>query len=217
MNNVLKAAKLDFSLVKPYTWNMLFSMLFPVVFSLMNRSLVYGVSFTMCFIGMTASYTFTISEKNGMERLYAVLPISRKHMVLGRYLYTCVLGLMALLITLIVQSIVFGFVLDIDITVEDIIAAALTGMIMFTVYAVFMLPGYYKFGSIKGRFFMFVPLAGYFAVVIFSSELDIKNSRVLSAILGDPVLFTAVILIICIIAFAVSIAVSVHILKNKDV
>ena len=217
MNKILKAAKLDFSLVRPYTWNMVFSMLFPVVFSLMNKSLVYGVSFTMCFIGMTASYTFTISEKNGMDRLYAILPIQRKHMVLGRYLYTCALGLMALLITLIAQSLVFGLVLDIEVTVEDIFAAALTGMIMFTVYTVFMLPGYYKFGTIKGRLFMFVPLAGYIAVVLLSSELDIKNSRVLSAILSDPVLFTAVTLIICIIAYAVSIAVSVHILKNKDV
>ena len=47
--------------------------------------------------------------------------------------------------------------LNIEVTVEDIFASALTGIVMFTVYTVFMLPGYYKFGSIKGRFFMFVP------------------------------------------------------------
>lgn len=217
MNNVLKAAKLDFSLVRPYAWNMVFSMLFPVVFSLMNRSLVYGVSFTMCFIGMTASYTFTISEKNGMERLYAVLPVPRKHMVLGRYLYTCALGLTALLITLIAQSLVFGLVLDIDVTAEDIFAAALTGMIMFTVYTVFMLPGYYKFGTIKGRLFMFVPLAGYIAVVLLSSGIDLKSVPVISAVLKNPAVFAAVTLLICIIAFAVSITVSVKILRNKDV
>lgn len=217
MNNVLKAAKLDFSLVKPYAWNIVFSMLFPVIFSLINKSLVYGVSFTMCFIGMTASYTFAVSEKNGMERLYSILPIPRKHMVIGRYLYTCSLGLSALLITLIVQPIVFWLVLDIDVTVEDIVAAALTGLIMFTVYTVFMLPGYYKFGSIKGRFFMFVPLAGYIAVVIFTADLDLKSVPAVSAILGDPVLFFVITLFVCIIAFALSIALSVKILQNKDV
>lgn len=217
MNNVLKAAKLDFSLVRPYTWNLVFSMLFPVVFSLMNRSLVYGVSFTMCFIGMTSSYTFAVSEKNGMERLYAILPVPRKHMVIGRYLYTCTLGLTALLITLIVQPTVFQLVLKVDVTAEDIFAAALTGIIMFTVYTVFMLPGYYKFGSIKGRFFMFVPLAGYIAVVIFSSDIDLESVPAISAILEDPAVFIAVTLLMCMIAHAVSIAVSVHILKNKDV
>ena len=217
MNNILKAAKLDFSLVRPYAWNLVFPMLFPVIFSLMNTSLVYGVSFTMCFIGMTASYTFEISEKNGMERLYAILPIPRKHIVLGRYLYTCTLGLTALLVTLIVQPIVFRLVLGVDVTVEDIIAAALTGIIMFTVYTAFLLPSYYKFGTVKGRLFMFVPLAGYIAVVIFSSDIDLENVPAISAVLENPAVFIAVTLLGCIIAYAVSIAVSVHILKNKDV
>lgn len=217
MNNILKAARLDFSLVRPYTWNMVFPMLFPVIFSLMNTSLVYGVSFTMCFIGMTASYTFEVSEKNGMERLYAILPIPRKHMVIGRYLYTCTLGLTALLVTLIVHPIVFRLVLDTDVTVEDIITAALTGIIIFTVYTALLLPSYYKFGTVKGRLFMFVPLAGYIAVVLLSSDIELESVPVISSILANPTLFTAAVLLICLIVFAVSIAVSVRILHNKDV
>lgn len=217
MNNILKAARLDFSLVKPYIWNMVFPMLFPVIFSLMNTSLVYGVSFTMCFIGMTASYTFEVSEKNGMERLYAILPIPRKHMVLGRYLYTCTLGLTALLITLIVHPIVFRLVLGIVVTVEDIITAALTGIIMFTVYTALLLPSYYKFGTVKGRLFMFVPLAGYIAVVFLSLDIDFEKVPAISAVLENPAVFITVTLLMCMLAYAVSIAVSVHILKNKDV
>ena len=217
MNNVLKAAKLDFSLVKPYWWNTLFVMLFPVVFSIMNKSLVYGVSFTMCFIGMTTSYTFSVSEKNGMDRLYGILPIPKKYMVLGRYLYNCAMGFSALLVSLIVYSIVLRAAFEIDVTLEDFITSALTGLIMFTIYTVFSLPGYYKFGAIKGRFFMFVPMAGYIAVVIFASDLDLKSVPAISAILSDPVIFTVAVLIVCVIAFALSIAVSVRILQNKEV
>lgn len=217
MNNVLKAAKLDFSLVRPYTWNLVILMLFPVFFSLMNPTLVHGVSFTMCFIGMTASYTFTISEQNGMDRLYAILPISRKHMVIGRYLYTCTLGLTPLLITLIVQPIVFRLVRGMVVTVEEIITAALTGIIMFTVYTALLLPSYYKFGSIKGRLFMLVPLAGYIAVVFLSSDIDFKSVPAISAVLENSAVFIAVTLLMCVIAYTLSIAVSVHIIKNKDV
>lgn len=41
---------------------------------------------------MASGYTFSISEKNGMERLYGILPITKKEFVLGRYLYTIIMG-----------------------------------------------------------------------------------------------------------------------------
>ena len=217
MNNVLKAAKLDFSLVRPYAWNMVFSMLFPVVFSLMNRSLVYGVSFTMCFIGMTSSYTFTISEKNGMERLYGILPVSRKQMVIGRYLYTCALGVSALLISLVAQPIVLSRFLYVDVTKDDIIAAAMTGMILFTFYTAFLLPGYYKFGSIKGRVFVFIPVAGYLAILMLFFDHGLDSGAKILEIFSDPVMFIAITPLVCITVLALSVTLSVKILQNKDV
>ena len=216
MSNIIKAAKMDFSLVKPYWWNLAFIMLFPVCFSVMNTSLVYGVSFAMCFVGMTASYTFSISEKNGMERLYGILPVPKKDMVLGRYLYTGALGLVTLTFSIVVHSIVLYKWASVEITAEDMIAAVLTGIIMFTFYTSFMLPGYYKFGAIKGRFVMFVPLAVYFAILWITSSFDVELDPVLSDLLNDPIIFIAAVLLVCIIAFSVSIFASVRILQNKE-
>lgn len=213
MSNVLKAAKLDFSLVRPYWWNTAFVMLFPVVFSVMNTSLVYGVSFTMCFIGMTASYTFSISEKNGMERLYGILPIPKKDMVLGRYLYTCAMGLLALLVSLVIHSIVLYKWASIEVTAEDVIAATLTGIVMFTFYTAFMLPGYYKFGAIKGRFVMLIPVAVYLAILWLTSNINIK----FDTIFDNPVIFSAAVVLGCVTALVISVLVSVRILKNKEV
>ena len=70
MSNILKAAKLDFALIKPYIKVICFTMLLPAAFAAINRSLLTGVAFAMCFIAMTTGYTFSITEKNGMERLY---------------------------------------------------------------------------------------------------------------------------------------------------
>ena len=90
MNNILKAAKLDVALVKPYIKTICFTLVLPIVFAAINRSLLTGVSFAMCFIAMTTGYTFSVTEKNSMERLYGILPIKKSEMVIGRYLFVLV-------------------------------------------------------------------------------------------------------------------------------
>ncbi len=106
MSNALKATKLDFSLVKPYIKVIGFTMLLPIAFAAINRSLLTGVSFAMCFIAMTTGYTFSITEKNSMERLYGILPVKKSEMVTGRYLFVLALGALALMVSLIAQPIV---------------------------------------------------------------------------------------------------------------
>ena len=60
----------------------------------------------MCFIAMTTGYTFSVTEKNSMERLYGILPVKKSEMVMGRYLFVIVLGVIALVVSLITQPIV---------------------------------------------------------------------------------------------------------------
>ena len=103
MSNILKATRLDFSLVKPYVKVIGFTMLLPIAFAAIKRSILTGVSFAMCFIAMTTGYTFSVTEKNSMERLYGILPVKKSEMVMGRYLFVIVLGVIALMVSLITQ------------------------------------------------------------------------------------------------------------------
>ena len=103
MSNILKATRLDFSLVKPYVKVIGFTMLLPIAFAAISRSILTGVSFAMCFIAMTTGYTFSVTEKNSMERLYGILPVKKSEMVMGRYLFVIVLGVIALMVSLITQ------------------------------------------------------------------------------------------------------------------
>ena len=216
MNDTLKAARLDFYLIKSYTKSLLFTIAFPVVLAALNKSLINGISFAVCFIGVTAGYAFTISEKNGMERLYGILPILKKHMVIGRYLYTCTMGLLTLAISLIVQPIVL-YLLGLAVSSADIIIAAVTSIILFSLYTVFLLPVYYKFGSIKGRFFIFLPVTGYLAVLLLTSKTDFESSPVLSSDISHPFVLLICAVFICIIAFLLSVFVSIRIFENKEV
>ena len=160
MSNTLKATKLDFSLVKPYIKVIGFTMLLPIVFAAINRSILTGVSFAMCFIAMTTGYTFSVTEKNSMERLYGILPIKKSEMVTGRYLFVLALGAIALVVSLITQPIVLRAMGE-RVGAFDMISAAIGGLFLFALYTVFQIPGYYKYGAIKGRVFMYIPVAGF--------------------------------------------------------
>lgn len=214
MSNILKATKLDFSLVRPYFKVIGFTMLLPIAFAAINRSILTGVSFAMCFIAMTTGYTFSITEKNSMERLYGILPVKKSEMVIGRYLFVLALGALALVVSLITQPIVLSLIGE---TVEktDIISAAIGGLFLFALYTVFQIPGYYKFGSIKGRVFMYIPVAGFLATLFLLPKIPMENS-IISTLSNSPVLLIVLMIVLVVVMYAVSILFSIRIMKNKE-
>ncbi|MBD5535672.1 MAG: ABC-2 transporter permease [Lachnospiraceae bacterium] len=216
MNDTLKATRLDFALIKPYMKNICLTMAIPVAFAALNRSLMTGISFAMCFIAMTAGYTFSVSEKSGMDRLYGILPISKKNLVLGRYLYTCSMGLLAFLFSIIIHPIVLK-ALGETVQPVDICLAAILGILMFTLYTVFQLPGYYKFGSINGRIFMYIPVVGFLAILLFVSKLDVTSNPIFAALTGNPIISVIILVLVCIIAYLLSIILSIKIVQRKEV
>ena len=214
MSNILKATKLDFSLVRPYFKVIGFTMLLPIAFAAINRSILTGVSFAMCFIAMTTGYTFSITEKNSMERLYGILPVKKSEMVIGRYLFVLALGALALVVSLITQPIVLRVIGE---TVEkvDIISAAIGGLFLFALYTVFQIPGYYKFGSIKGRVFMYIPVAGFLATLFLLPKIPMENS-IITTLSNSPVLLIVLVIVLVVVMYAVSILFSIRIMKNKE-
>ncbi len=214
MSNMLKATKLDFSLVRPYFKVIGFTMLLPIAFAAINRSILTGVSFAMCFIAMTTGYTFSITEKNSMERLYGILPVKKSEMVIGRYLFVLALGALALVVSLITQPIVLRVIGE---TVEkvDIISAAIGGLFLFALYTVFQIPGYYKFGSIKGRVFMYIPVAGFLATLFLLPKIPMDNS-IITTLSNSPVLLIVLVIVLVVVMYTVSILFSIRIMKNKE-
>ncbi len=138
MSNILKSTKLDIALVKPYFKTICFTLLLPIVFAAINRSLLTGVSFAMCFIAMTTGYTFSITEKNSMDRLFGILPVRKSELVIGRYVFVLAMGLLSLIISLIAQPLVLK-VLGETVGVFDIVTAAIAGVFLFALYTVFQI------------------------------------------------------------------------------
>ena len=214
MSNILKAAKLDFALIKPYIKVICFTMLLPAAFAAINRSLLTGVAFAMCFIAMTTGYTFSITEKNGMERLYGILPVKKSEMVIGRYLFILALGAIALAVSLIIQPIVLRLMGE-RVETLDIAGAAMAGLFMFALYTVFQIPGYYKFGSIKGRIFMYIPVAGLLVALFLIPEIPADNP-IINAAANSPVLLIIPVIALVAAMYAASVWVSIRVMKNKE-
>lgn len=215
MSNIWRSAKLDFSLVKPYVKTICFTMVLPVVFAAINRSLLTGISFAMCFIAMTTGYTFSITEKNSMERLYGILPIRKSDMVIGRYIFIIIMGLTALIFSLVTHPVILT-ILGETINIFDFISAAVIGIFLFALYTVFQLPGYYKLGSIKGRVFMYIPVAGFLITLLLITKIPVGESKLLFTVINSPALLMLITVILAVAMYVVSILVSIKILKNKE-
>ncbi len=106
MEKIYKAAKLDFILLKYYLKSICFTLFIPLVFVILYRSLMVGVSFAMFLMSMSSIYTFSVAEKNDMQRLYGILPVSDTQLVCGKYLHIFFMGVITLLISCSLQPLI---------------------------------------------------------------------------------------------------------------
>lgn len=214
MTLTMKCMKLDYLLLKPYLKSVLLALAVPMLFPFFTGSLFEGLSFAATVMAMTTGYAFSIAEKNSLDRFYGFLPAKKSSLVAGRYLILFVLGFSALLLSVLVQTAILSFFQKNAPSLQEIIGTFVVCALLFCIYTGVQIPGYYRFGSIKGKMFMFVPTVG-FLLFYFIVRLITGGTA------GFPLSFmenTAVLLIcgICVMAaiIAVSVCVSV-IIVNK--
>lgn len=149
-----------------------------------------------------------------MERLYGILPVKKIEMVIGRYLFILSLGALALGVSLITQPIMLR-VMGESVAASDIIRATIGGLFLFALYTVFQIPGYYKYGAIKGRVFMYIPVVGFLATLFFLPKIP-AGKPIVTMIVSSPVLFIALAIVIIVVMYTVSIWFSIRIMENKE-
>lgn len=215
MNETLKATKLDFCLVKPYIKGFKFSFIMIVALVIINKSLIFGVFLTTILGTMFIAQPFSISESNGMEKMYGILPISKKHLVIGRYLYTCSIGLLIPLLSTLIYSILLRG-LGATVSLPEICISAVFGFIIFSLYTVFQLPGFYKYGVLKGKAFVYIPVIVFGVLIYVLIQFDVLRGWFFTFITENPIVIGIAALLAFIVAYWISIAVSIRALKNKE-
>ena len=100
--------------------------------------------------------------------------------------------------------------------VFDIVTAAIAGVFLFALYTVFQIPGYYKYGSIKGRVFMYIPVAGFLVTLLLLSKMPAIGNSIISSVESSPILPVLIVFFSIVAMYAVSIILSIRIMKKKE-
>ena len=130
-------------------------------------------------------------------------------------LFRSAMGLLSLIISLIAQPLVLK-VLGETVGVFDIVTAAIAGVFLFALYTVFQIPGYYKYGSIKGRVFMYIPVAGFLVTLLLLSKMPAIGNSIISSVESSPILPVLIVFFSIVAMYAVSIILSIRIMKKKE-
>lgn len=205
MNNVIKMIKLDISLIKPYSKSLLIVFLVPLIVIFGTQDIISGVIFCMSIMAMTSSYTFSIAEKNDLNRLYGLLPVTKRDIVTGRYMFSALTGVIAVLFGVVMNVVILTFTKK-SFSYQDMVIAVSVGLMLYTLFTAIQLPGFFKFGAIKGRFITFIPFIGMFLVGVIAKGVSPENLQKIPdiAVLNNVSAFFAVSILLDIVVYGIS-------------
>lgn len=183
-------------------------------------SVVIGI-----IVGMISLSTFSYDEMSKSNKYILTLPVTRKEIVLEKYVLaigaTILGGILGFIVTLLVGNVMNYLRPDnlIDINIETLLATSIGGMFGISLIQSIQIPSIFKWGAEKGRIQMFIVLfvlviTGAFAGFLLKQaglSVDIEK---LESILNNFGL-VALILLSCLMYF-ISYKISYKIYKNKE-
>jgi ABC-2 type transport system permease protein len=168
MNSIFKVLKLDHCIVKTSYSKMIMIYFMSILLGLLTQPIM-PIILIMFFCVSFSGFAFSIIEKNNCERLYGILPIHKREIITGRYLYGFILGIANLIISIMLAYIIAMF------SKQQIDTSALFLSMAFAFfYYCFAVsisyPIYYKIGFSKSYIFITLPLYILILLIVFLSE-----------------------------------------------
>lgn len=167
---------LDYITVKPYftAKNLIIYGLLTLFLTTMSSNIASGVGVGMMLATLFVSYPFALGDKNNLDALYATLSVNRKTVVLGRYLFTLLLNICAVLFSFLLASAglflarLAGF--SSGAGGGSNLAAVLVLSGLFLLIQAMQLPLFFKLGYAKAKLFSMLPfvllMAAYLALML---------------------------------------------------
>lgn len=177
MNRTLAFAKLDYLTVKPYLTLKSFAILLAlfVFLSIGTGGTSMMIGMLMMYGTIYATYPFAVGDKNGIDTLYATLPLKKRNIVTGRYIFALCLNLLVGAVAFALSAILMGVtgkVFDL----RETLATILICFFVFGILEAVQLPIYFKLGYAKAKFLAYLPLVGFPAAVAGATALVDKDA-----------------------------------------
>ncbi len=213
----------DLFVFKNYRKNIIFSMIVFVMVILLG-SLSYDMVFTgitlfLLVFGLNSLSTFSYDENSEVDKYLLSLPLTRKEVVVGKYLFAFLNSFLILILGFIISvgssTIVSGRIIDISKVLKN-------SMLLFTAVSYLLcinIPCIYKWGMEKGRmqaailpvFIVFALGVIYFTLMILFP--NIFNDSFLKMIYDISFILC---IILNILMYYISFMISFNIYQNKD-
>ena len=209
MNSVRYFAEMDILSMKPYRRYLILLVL--PLFGIGQTPALAVQLLTFLSLTSFSSYLFASEDKNDMRRLYGILPVSVKDIVLGRYL-ACISGVVAycLAMTALLCACAAFTGLPIYSVIYTMIVC--TGLIFVSVAVQF--PIFFKVGFIKGKGAAVAPSFVLLAVILLfrqAWQLDFLSASLLYEPLGSLGVLSA-----GIVALVLSVFLSVWFYRGRE-
>lgn len=174
MNNILKFVELDHRTIKPYLTlkNLVIVLGVALFLAFVNKNALIPLSIISVFVTIYLSYPFAVGEQNGIDPLYRILGVSRRNVVLGRYLWALSMNLGGIVFGLIL-ALLLSLALSLPFVLGEALAMLGGLFFIFSLMQAFQFPLFFKLGYMKAKTVSYLPfmvLGGIF--VVFSSFLD---------------------------------------------
>ena len=213
----------DLFVFKNYRKNIIFSMIVFVMVILLG-SLSYDMVFTgitlfLLVFGLNSLSTFSYDENSEVDKYLLSLPLTRKEVVVGKYLFAFLNSFLILILGFIISvgssTIVSGRIIDISKVLKN-------SMLLFTAVSYLLcinIPCIYKWGMEKGRmqaailpvFIVFALGVIYFTLMILFP--NIFNDSFLKMIYDISFILC---IILNLLMYYISFMISFNIYQNKD-
>jgi len=224
MTKLKEAIHLDYVTVKPYftVKNLLIFSVVALFLTTMSDNISSGIGVGLMIATLFVSYPFVLCEKSNLDALYTTLSVKRKTVVQGRYVFTLLLNICAVLFSFILATAglliakAAGF--STGIGGEGYLESTLLLSAIFILIQCIQLPIFFKLGYTKAKVFSILPfavmMAGYMAFMTLKN-ISTGLASFLDKLAGSGLIVPLLIALIVVIVF-ISYGLSVVFYRKRE-
>jgi len=222
MSKIASFVHLDFYTLKPYKKSIILLIVIGLILGLTLKSLSVLPAIFMMWLVMYMSYPFSIAEKNGMDTLYATLPLRRRDIVIGRFAFVLLMEFITIAFVLLLSLLLSNlFPLPMEQSMGEALFSLCVLSAVFSLLVAIQYPLYFKLGYTKAKLFTYIPfllilmLIGFWSAEEFSIAVNwIAVWHVISA---NPFLMYGSPVTIGLILIGISCALSCRLYERRDI
>ena len=157
MANVLKSIKLDHAVLKTYYKIFMLVYVLATFIAIVFKAPVVTIPVVVIVAAPFISVYFLVYERNNLSKLYGILPLRRSEVVIGRYTYALLFGILNEVFSGILATIL-SLILNARISYPEFLIFFSAGFLYVCLYISIQLPLYFRFPFSKVYIFSNLPV-----------------------------------------------------------